>query len=97
MDIVRNYKWPEGYTARALNNLFLRTWRGRESELEAASDIEVPKWKDAWDAGNVDDCNVFISESVGLIKSIDPAAEIIARMVAQAIQQLQTSGKLIRH
>ena len=42
----------------------------------------------AWDEGDIENANVFISESVGLIRSIEPVAEIIARMVSEAEKRL---------
>jgi nitronate monooxygenase len=83
-DIVRNYDWPSDYTARVLRNAFVDTWQGHEAELAASSDIELSKWDKAWDEGHADGANVFISESVGLIRSVAPVATIIEEMVVEA-------------
>ena len=88
MDIARGYSWPEKYTNRALNNAFLKKWKNREAELAASLDVETPKWNQAWDEGDTENANVFISESVGRINAIAPAAEIIKRMVTQACERL---------
>jgi Dioxygenases related to 2-nitropropane dioxygenase len=88
MDIVRRYDWPKRYTNRALRNHFLETWEGKEAELAASLEVETPKWLRAWDEGDIENANVFISESVGLIRSIEPVAEIIARMVSEAEKNL---------
>lgn len=84
MDIVRSYDWPKPFTARALKNAFLENWKGKEAELAARADSELPKWTKAWEEGDPDHSNVFISESVGLIRSIEPVAAIIERIVAEA-------------
>jgi nitronate monooxygenase len=96
MDIVRGYNWPTRYTNRALKNSFLETWRGREAELAASVDVETAKWNKAWDEGDGENSNVFISESVGLIKAIEPAACIIARMISDAEKRLASVTAAIR-
>src|SRR6185295_4977158 len=61
MDIVRRHDWPARYTNRALKNRFLQTWHGREGELARSLDVETPKWNRAWEDGDADNANVFIS------------------------------------
>lgn len=66
MDVVRGYDWPSQYTARVLKRRFLDR---PEAELANATAVELPKWNEAWEKGEVEDTSVFISESVGLIRS----------------------------
>jgi nitronate monooxygenase len=92
-DIVRNYDWPSCYTARVLRNAFVETWQGNEAELAASSDVELSKWDKAWDEGHADGANVFISESVGLIRSVAPVATIIEEMVVEAEATIRGATK----
>jgi nitronate monooxygenase len=92
-DIVRNYDWPSDYTARVLRNSFVDTWQGKEAELAASSDAELTKWDKAWDEGHADGANVFISESVGLIRSVAPVATIIEEMVVEAEAAIRGATK----
>ena len=38
-DIVRNYPWPEGFSARVLRNSLIERWHGHEAELATAGTI----------------------------------------------------------
>ena len=92
-DIVRNHNWPSNYTARVLKNAFVETWQGKEAELAASSDVELSKWDKAWDEGHADGANVFISESVGIIRSVAPVATIIEEMVVEAEATIRGATK----
>lgn len=96
VDIVREYDWPAPYTARVLKRgNFLERWNGREADLAAATADELPKWSRAWDEGDVDNTSVFISEAVGLIRSIEPVAVIIERIVAEAEARIRAGCKTL--
>jgi nitronate monooxygenase len=95
MDVVRGYDWPTQYTARVLRNRFVETWHGKEAELAASAEVELSKWNKAWDEGRADGANVFISESVGLIRSVEPVATIIEQMVADAEAVIRTAASKI--
>jgi nitronate monooxygenase len=88
MDIARRLAWPERYTARVLRNAFTERWHGREEELRAAADEEAIKYRQAWLEGDPDNSNTFIGEAVGLIKSIEPAGEVLQRMARKAEELL---------
>jgi nitronate monooxygenase len=83
MDIARGLDWPERFTARVLRNRFTDEWHGREEELRSRPDVGRA-WGDGWSAGDPDRSNTFVGEAVGMIGSIEPAAEVIERMVAEA-------------
>ena len=91
--LSENYDWPSYYTARVLRNAFVDTWQGKEAELAASSDAELTKWDKAWDEGHADGANVFISESVGLIRSVAPVATIIEEMVVEAEATIRGATK----
>lgn len=84
MDIARELDWPSRYTARVLKNGFTETWHGKADELKEDIDTEAQKWRAAWQEGNTDVANTFIGEAAGLIRTIEPAADILERIVAEA-------------
>lgn len=84
MDLARKLEWPSRYTAHVLRNSFIERWHGRESELMQVADEEAVKYRAAWAAGDPDNSNTFVGEGAGLINTIEPAAEIIHRMVREA-------------
>lgn len=88
MDIARQRNWPEGYTARVLQNAFTERWHGDETSLRA-NKAAHQDWADAWAAGEPTVANTFVGEGVGLIHNAPPAAQIITDMIAQATECLQ--------
>ncbi len=95
-DIVRGYAWPPGYPGRALRNRFLERWHGRESDLAAALETERPAYQAAARDGDCDTAVVWAGEGVDLIKSVQGAAALVARISAEAEAQLQIGAALVR-
>lgn len=84
MDVARALNWPERYSCRVLQNAFTERWHGRLDELIAAAKDVGPGWIAGWEAGDPQASNTFVGEVAGLIEAIEPAGEIIERMVAEA-------------
>lgn len=89
-DIARQIPWPRGFTARIRRNKFTDRWHGREELLEQDIAVEGPRYRQAFMEGDPDNTAVWFGEAAGLIKSIEPAAVIIEKMVAEATHQLST-------
>jgi nitronate monooxygenase len=89
MDIARDLDWPQRFTARVLRNRFTDEWHGNESELREAGPGVARAWIEGWSAGDPDRANTFVGEAAGLIESIEPAADVIERMTAQAAALLR--------
>ena len=82
-DLARANRWPDGYTGRCLRNAFAERWLGREDEFAAAGDV-AREYAAARDRGDFDTAAVIAGEACGLIHDIPPAAEIVARVIAEA-------------
>lgn len=93
MDLARKLPWHSRYTARVLKNRFIERWHGREAELMTVADEEAAKYLRAWADGDPDESNTFVGEAVGLIREIEPAADIIERMAREASELLQSKSK----
>jgi nitronate monooxygenase len=95
IDLVRNYHWPDEFSGRALKNGFVTRWHGREDALADASinGSETERYWSAFNSGDADNAGVFIGEAVGLIHDIQPAAQIIEQMAAQAHGLLRHAGR----
>src|SRR5215213_5469799 len=94
-DIIRGAPWPAIYPGRALRNAFSAEWHGREDDLTARQ-AEVEK---AYLATAPDDFSkrvVWAGEGVDLVNDIPSAAEIIDRIVAQAVETLRQGARLIK-
>lgn len=95
-DIARAIDWPLEYTGRAIANDLSRRWHGREAALEAALDEEKQRYVAAAAAGDVDTSVVWAGEGIDLIHGVEPAAEIVERLAAEARAALEkTRGFLI--
>lgn len=79
-DVVRGLGWPEANPGRALRNRFLDRWNGRERQLAAALDTAV----------------VWAGEAVDLIKDVERAATLVARISAETSVQLARAADLVR-
>ncbi|MGL5362404.1 MAG: NAD(P)H-dependent flavin oxidoreductase [Bosea sp. (in: a-proteobacteria)] len=87
-DVARRLEWPKPFTVRVANNAYIQRWQGREAELYAAADVEAPRYREAFMAGDPDNAGVFFGEAAGLIHDVPPAGEIITRMVSEAADLL---------
>ncbi|UOM32868.1 nitronate monooxygenase family protein [Acuticoccus sp. I52.16.1] len=94
-DIARGYDWPDGYTARVLDNAFVARWEGDPAAHRAAADAEREAYAAAVAAGDPDNVGVFVGEAAGLINDAPPAAEIVRRTVAEAEAILRRGGTLV--
>ena len=83
-DISRRNVWPEPYTGRVLRNSHAERWLGREAELLANAEAVARDYAEARERGDFDIAAVIAGEACGLIRDIPPAAEIVARVVAEA-------------
>jgi len=95
-DIVRGYAWPPAYTGRALRNRFLERWDGRERDLATALETEHAAYQVAASDGDFDTALVWAGEAVDLIKTVEGAAALVARISAEAETQLRTGAELVR-
>ena len=94
-DVVRGAPWPAIYPGRALRNAFSVRWHGREEALAA----DQPTQEGAYLATAEDDFAtrvVWTGEGVDLVNDIQAAAEIIARVIAQAVATLTQGARMIR-
>jgi nitronate monooxygenase len=94
-DVVRGLEWPEDYTGRALRNLFLERWDGREEELAAALDTEGPAFREAVQKGDTDTAMVWCGEAADLISDVPAAAELVRSIGAEAEACLRSGDGLL--
>lgn len=93
-DIARQLPWPRGFTARIRRNDFTDRWHGHEDELEHNIQVEGPRYRQAFSAGDPDNTGVWFGEVAGLVQSIEPAADILEHLSSDAIMRLQRCTRL---
>jgi nitronate monooxygenase len=74
----------------------MERWSGREGDLATVLDSERAAYWDADRAGDCDTAVVWASEAVDLIKSVESAAILVARISAEAEAQLRRGADLVR-
>jgi nitronate monooxygenase len=96
-DQVRGATFPAGIADRVLRNPFNTTWDGRTAEIGARlADLqrELEAGAQAQDPGVAD---ISAGVATGLIRSLEPAGDIVRRIVAEAEHLLrQRSAALVR-
>jgi nitronate monooxygenase len=95
-DIVRGHAWPERFNIRVARNEYIDAWHGKEGELKAAVEREGDLYAKAVASGDAAVAAAIVGEAIGLIRSIEPAAKIIERMVTQAEVVLRRGAGLVR-
>ena len=91
-DIVRGLDWPAPFTMRTLENDFSRRWGPALAELRRYIDTQAEAYRAAQAAGDMRTAAVIVGEAVDLVRTIAPAAEILARITSvaeEAIRRLQ--------
>jgi nitronate monooxygenase len=94
-DIVRHRHWPDRFKIRVLRNAFTDRWHGREEALREALEKEAPAYQAAAAAADAANASAIIGEAVGLIHTVEPAAAILERMVAEAEALLKGAPRYI--
>ena len=83
-DISRRNVWPAPFAGRCLRNEHLERWYGREVELLRHLDEESARYVAARKEGNFDIAAVIAGESVGLIREISSARDVVDRIMREA-------------
>ncbi|WP_423459627.1 NAD(P)H-dependent flavin oxidoreductase [Ottowia sp. VDI28] len=93
-DIVRGFSWPKPYTGRALRNQFMAQWQGQEPALADAVPTESRRFKLAQQDEDFETAMVWAGEAIDLIKSVEPAGEIVQRISADAERILSAGAAM---
>lgn len=81
-DSLSGRDWP-GAWGRLKRTRFVERWLGREPELRRRRDA---LWDeiDVFRASNADDGLMWMGQSAGLVDSVEPAGDVVRRIVAEA-------------
>jgi nitronate monooxygenase len=94
-DIIRQHAWPQPYTGRAIRNHFMERWEGRENDLSAALDEEIPGFRAAVRDGDFDRAMIWAGEGVDVISDVAPAGELVRRIGAETEACLRHASELL--
>jgi NAD(P)H-dependent flavin oxidoreductase YrpB (nitropropane dioxygenase family) len=82
-DVISGQVWP-GAFARVLRTQFIQTWLGREGEVRQRRAELRQAVARARQTGDVNNGALLIGQDAGLIERIEPAAEVVSRVVREA-------------
>src|SRR5439155_21636748 len=94
-DIVRGAAWPAIYPGRALRNEFFDQWHGNEDALQGQQRQAEAGYL-ASHASDFTQRVVWAGESVDLVRDIPAAADVIERIVDEAVAVLRSGAALVR-
>lgn len=95
-DIAANSAWPAGVAGRAARNRFTERWHGHESELRQHLDEVRAEMREADRSGDLSLSPVWVGEAAGLVHRLEPAGEILRRIVAGAELALSRGSAISR-
>ena len=86
-DVGQGIPWPAQFRGRALKNDFTARWHGHEAELavDASARQGLEAALAAQDYGTA---QLYAGQTVGLVERVEPAAEIVRRIVSDAERRL---------
>jgi enoyl-[acyl-carrier protein] reductase II len=82
-DTANSQVWP-GALARAWRNRFIEEFIGRDDEVRRRRTELAARLRRARELGDVDNGALLIGQDAGLIDAVEPAGEIVARVVREA-------------
>ena len=94
-DLSRRKVWPAPYTGRCLQNDHLQRWSGRELELLREQAEVAERYAAAREVGNFDTAAVIAGESAGLIHDLPSVADLVPRIMGEAVAQLRHAHSFI--
>jgi nitronate monooxygenase len=94
-DIIRDAPFPRDIGERILRNRFTDAWYGREDEVEARKAELLAEIQEATGNGDTSVARILAGNSAGLVHGIEPAADILLRIVADAAEILRNRSSAI--
>ena len=82
-DVAGGSVWPGAYS-RVARNRFVERWIGREGELRARQSEIGESMRRAYAEGDREAAPLFYGQDAGLIEAIEPAAQLVPRLVEEA-------------
>lgn len=96
-DLTLNFPFPSDIGDRVIRNDYTNIWHGRNAEVVAHREELRPQVVEAMQQGNARVAAVRAGNAVGLIRTIEPAGEIVRQIVIEAERLLrERPGQVLR-
>jgi nitronate monooxygenase len=96
-DQLRGRPFPAGIADRVLRNTFNSTWEGRTSEIETRQPELRRELEEAARRNDTSVVDVSAGVAVGLISSLEPAGDIVRRIVEETERVLRDRSASLLH
>lgn len=83
LDAFTGNDWP-GAWSRARRSRFVEEWLGREPELRRRREEVRERLRAAYGRGDPDQLVLWVGQSAGLVDAVEPASELVDRIVREA-------------
>jgi nitronate monooxygenase len=87
-DLALGRPWPDGVAGRAIANQFSHRWDGREDALRTWAEAHRDEYASLGPEHEIDELPVWAGEGASLVDDVLGAAEVVARLVAEATEVL---------
>ncbi|MGJ8628758.1 MAG: NAD(P)H-dependent flavin oxidoreductase [Sulfitobacter sp.] len=94
-DIARGLDWPSDWNLRTMRNDFTHQWSENIGGLKQNLAEEQARFEAAQAVDDTDIAPVIVGEAADLIRAIEPAQDILLRMISQAEDRLQHMSRLV--
>lgn len=94
-DIARGLDWPEMFTARILQNQFTQRFANKEAQLREEISQYAKAYADATASGDAEAAGVWVGEATGIFHDIPAVAELMQRIIREAVDALTHSAVAI--
>lgn len=91
VDTVRRIDWPGRYSGRVLRSPFIERWHGDDAGLRQNLPVQEKLWQAAVAGADTSVVAPFLGEAIGLIRSAEAAADVIAHIRADLQKGLRHS------
>jgi nitronate monooxygenase len=83
-DFARGRDWPHQYTSRVLRNRFVDHWQ--DASFDASADLQILRhdYEKALVNHDYDVVPISSSQSAGLIRRVEPAADLVTTVISEA-------------
>jgi len=93
-DRVQGKGWPKEFRGRALRNPFVEKWHEREDEMLTDPNA-VAEFKNAKASRDFNTANIYAGQSVGMLRDLRSAREIVEQLASDTVARLKEVGGLL--
>lgn len=83
-DVIGGGAWPRDIVGRVYNNRFVRTWDGRDADIQDRLEELSSDAAEAWANYDIDVASVYMGQSVVSVNSIQQPGDVLQNICGEA-------------